>query len=130
MGNSALRKTRDGRHVVAINIYPRLHTRALNFLRASDNPESVNNAILQWRAEELESAAQEAGIVFAKVRTNEEFLREPQHTEVLSSVVGEPIAARTRRHSTMSRSGPEDRCHYDRSERHTVDGSAAAPGSV
>src|SRR5499433_3343447 len=35
------RKTRDGRHVVAINIYPRLHTRALNFLRASDNAESV-----------------------------------------------------------------------------------------
>ena len=78
------RKTRDGRHVVAINIYPRLHTRALNFLRASDNPDSVNNAILQWRADELESAAQEAGIVFAKVRTNEEFLREPQYTEVLS----------------------------------------------
>jgi len=44
------RKTRDGRHVVAINIYPRLHTRALNFLRASDNAESVNNAILQWRS--------------------------------------------------------------------------------
>jgi len=78
------RKTRDGRHVVAINIYPRLHTRALNFLRASDNPESVNNTILQWRADELESAAQEAGLVFAKVRTNEEFLREPQYTEVLS----------------------------------------------
>src|SRR5499433_3766257 len=68
------RKTRDGRHVVAINIYPRLHTRALNFLRASDNAESVNNAILQWRAQELEAAGQEAGLVFAMVRTNDEFL--------------------------------------------------------
>jgi hypothetical protein len=72
--------------VVAINIYPRLHTRALNFLRASDNPESVNNAILQWRADELESAGQEAGLVFAKVRTNEEFRKELQYTEVLSKM--------------------------------------------
>ena len=78
------RKTRDGRHVSAINIYPRLHTRALNFLRASDNPESVNTAILQWRADELEAAGQEAGLVFAKIRTNEEFRKEPQYTEVLS----------------------------------------------
>ena len=78
------RKTRDGRHVVALNVYPRLHTRALNFLRASDSNESVNNAILQWRADELESAGQEAGLVFSMVRTNEEFLRESQYTEVLS----------------------------------------------
>jgi crotonobetainyl-CoA:carnitine CoA-transferase CaiB-like acyl-CoA transferase len=80
------RKTRDGRHVVAINIYPRLHTRALNFLRATDNSESINNAILQWRADELETAGQEAGVVFAKVRTNDEFRKELQYTEVLSKM--------------------------------------------
>jgi crotonobetainyl-CoA:carnitine CoA-transferase CaiB-like acyl-CoA transferase len=80
------RKTRDGRHVVAINIYPRLRTHALNLLRASDSPASVNNAILQWRADELESAAQEAGVPFAKVRTFEEFLKERQYTEVLSKL--------------------------------------------
>ena len=78
------RETRDGRHVVALNIYPRLCARALNFLRCSESPESVQNAILQWRAEELEAAAAEAGLIFAMVRTNEEFLREPQYTEVLS----------------------------------------------
>src|SRR5262244_4529354 len=50
------RKTRDGRHVVAINIYPGLHSGALNFLKCSDSTESVGNAILQWRAEELEMA--------------------------------------------------------------------------
>src|SRR5262249_2850590 len=33
------RKTRDGRHVVAINIYPGLHSGALNFLKCSDSPE-------------------------------------------------------------------------------------------
>jgi crotonobetainyl-CoA:carnitine CoA-transferase CaiB-like acyl-CoA transferase len=78
------RKTRDGRHVVALNIYPRLHTRALNFLRCSDSAESVGNAILQWRTEELEAAAAAAGLVIAMVRTNEEFRKQLQYTEVLS----------------------------------------------
>jgi crotonobetainyl-CoA:carnitine CoA-transferase CaiB-like acyl-CoA transferase len=80
------RKTRDGRHVAALNFYPRLHTHALNFLRASDNNESVNNAILQWRADELETAGQEAGLAFAKVRSTEEFLKEAAYTEVLSKM--------------------------------------------
>jgi crotonobetainyl-CoA:carnitine CoA-transferase CaiB-like acyl-CoA transferase len=80
------RKTRDGRHVVALNIYPGLQARALNFLRCSNSSESIGNAILQWRAEELEAAAAEAGLVFAMVRTNEEFLKEPQYTEVLSKM--------------------------------------------
>ncbi|WP_050421623.1 CoA transferase [Bradyrhizobium tropiciagri] len=78
------RETRDGRHVIALNIYPKGEARALNFLRCSASPESLNNAILQWRADELEDAAAEAGIVLAKVRTFEEFRREPQYTEVLS----------------------------------------------
>jgi crotonobetainyl-CoA:carnitine CoA-transferase CaiB-like acyl-CoA transferase len=80
------RETRDGRHVVALNIYPKLHTRALNFLRCSNSVESVQNAILQWRAEELEVAAAEAGLVIAMVRTNEEFRKELQYTEVLSEM--------------------------------------------
>src|SRR5260221_14195965 len=78
------RKTRDGRHVVVLNIYPRLQARALNFLRCTNSSEAVGNAILQWRAEELEAAAAEAGLVFGMVRSNEEFLNEPQYTEVLS----------------------------------------------
>src|SRR4029078_3037073 len=39
---------------------------------------------LQWRADELETAAAEAGLPFAMLRTTEEFMREPQYTEVLS----------------------------------------------
>jgi hypothetical protein len=78
------RKTRDGRHVVSLNIYPGLQARALNFLRCSNSSESIGNAVLQWRAEELEAAAAEAGLVFAMVRTNEEFRSELQYTEVLS----------------------------------------------
>jgi crotonobetainyl-CoA:carnitine CoA-transferase CaiB-like acyl-CoA transferase len=80
------RKTRDGRHVVSLNIYPGLQSRALNFLRCSNSTESIGNAVLQWRAEELEAAAAEAGLVFAMVRTNEEFRSEPQYTEVLSGM--------------------------------------------
>src|SRR5215472_17366371 len=78
------RETRDGRHVVALNIYPKLLVRALDFLRSGPTVESVNNAILQWRAEELESAAAEAGLAIAMVRTFDEFRTELQYTEVLS----------------------------------------------
>jgi crotonobetainyl-CoA:carnitine CoA-transferase CaiB-like acyl-CoA transferase len=80
------RTTRDGRHVVSLNIYPGLQARALNFLRCSNSTESIGNAVLQWRAEELEAAGAEAGLVFAMVRTNEEFRNEPQYTEVLSEM--------------------------------------------
>jgi crotonobetainyl-CoA:carnitine CoA-transferase CaiB-like acyl-CoA transferase len=80
------KKTRDGRHVVVLNIYPRLQARALNLLRCTNSSEAVDNAILQWRAEELEAAGAEAGLVFAMVRTNDEFLGEPQYTEVLSTM--------------------------------------------
>jgi len=80
------RETGDGRHVVALNVYPGLHSRALNFLNSSDSRESVNDAILQWRAAELETAAQDAGFPFAMVRTNEEFLKLPAYTEVLSKM--------------------------------------------
>ncbi|MGV7212571.1 CoA transferase [Bradyrhizobium sp. UFLA05-112] len=78
------RETRDGRHVVALNIYPKSGARALSFLRCGVSVESLNNAILQWRADDLENAASEAGLIFAKVRSFEEFRKEAQYTEVLS----------------------------------------------
>jgi crotonobetainyl-CoA:carnitine CoA-transferase CaiB-like acyl-CoA transferase len=78
------RETRDGRHVVALDFYPKLRARTLNFLRCSESSESIDNAILQWRADELEMAAAEQGLVLAKVRSNEEFRRELQYSEVLA----------------------------------------------
>jgi crotonobetainyl-CoA:carnitine CoA-transferase CaiB-like acyl-CoA transferase len=80
------RKTRDGRYVVALDFYPRSKTDTLRFLRCTDSLGSVENAILQWRAEELETAAAEEGLVLAMVRTLEEFLSEPQYTEVLATM--------------------------------------------
>jgi crotonobetainyl-CoA:carnitine CoA-transferase CaiB-like acyl-CoA transferase len=78
------RETRDGRHVVALNIYPKIGARAVEFLRCGVSKESLNNAILQWDADELENAAAEEGLVIAKVRSFDEFRREPQYTEVLA----------------------------------------------
>src|SRR6516165_9883428 len=80
------RETKDGRFVVPLNIYPKLAVRALEFLRCDPNPDSVRNAILQWRADDLENAAADAGIVVAKVRTFPEFRTEPQYAEVLSTM--------------------------------------------
>ena len=81
---SLFRETRDGRHVVTLNFYPKLHQRALNFFRCSDSIESLESSILQWRADDLEAAAAEEGLVLAKVRTFEELHEELQYTEVLA----------------------------------------------
>src|SRR4029077_7769565 len=70
--------------VMALDFYPKLRARTLNFLRCSESSEAIDNAILQWRADELENAAAEQGLVLGKVRTNEEFRRELQYSEVLA----------------------------------------------
>jgi CoA-transferase family III len=77
-------ETRDSRHVLALDFYPRLRARTLNLLRCGESSEAIDNAILQWRADDLEMAAAEQGLVLAKVRTNEEFRRELQYSEVLA----------------------------------------------
>ena len=61
--DSFFRETRDGRHVVALDIYPQLLVRTLDFLRCSPSTESINNAILKWDAVELEQAAAGEGLV-------------------------------------------------------------------
>jgi crotonobetainyl-CoA:carnitine CoA-transferase CaiB-like acyl-CoA transferase len=71
---------------VALNFYPGLRARSLNFLGASESNESISKAIGKWDAAELENAAAEEGIVLAMVRTNEEFRREPQYIDVLSKM--------------------------------------------
>src|SRR4029077_11174876 len=86
MGDAFFRETRDGRHVLALDIYPQILVRTLNFLGCSPNQESINSAIRKWDAVELENAAAAEGLVLAMVRTNEEFRREPQYTDVLSKM--------------------------------------------
>ena len=79
-----LYETQDGRHVVPLNLYPKLAARTLSLLKCGASNEAVQSAIQQWRADDLENAGAEAGVVMAKVRTFEEFRKEPQYTEVLS----------------------------------------------
>jgi crotonobetainyl-CoA:carnitine CoA-transferase CaiB-like acyl-CoA transferase len=86
LGDQFFRETRDGRYVVALDFYPQLFVRTLDFLRCSPSTESINNAILKWDAAELEQAAAAEGLVLAMVRTNEELRREPQYTQVLSKM--------------------------------------------
>src|ERR1700719_897126 len=86
MEEAFFRETRDGRHVVALGIYPQLLVRTLDFLRCSPSNESINNAILKWDVAELEEAAAAEGLVLAMVRTNEEFRREAQYEQVLSKM--------------------------------------------
>src|SRR6266851_175090 len=80
------RETRDGRHVVTLNFYPESHRRALNFFRCSDSVEALQNSILQWKADDLEIAAAEEGLVLAKVRSFEELRKEHQYTDVLATM--------------------------------------------
>lgn len=80
------RRTKDGRSVVALNVYPGLRSKALDLLGCPDSSAAVNAAIANWNADDLEQAAAEAGIVVAKVRSLEEFLAEPQYTEVLADL--------------------------------------------
>jgi crotonobetainyl-CoA:carnitine CoA-transferase CaiB-like acyl-CoA transferase len=80
------RETRDGRHVVTLNFYPKVYQRALKFFRCDGSVESLKNSILQWRADELEMAAAEEGLVLAKVRSFEELREELHYKEVLSRI--------------------------------------------
>src|SRR6201981_3316723 len=86
MGDAFFRETRDGRHVLALDIYPQLLVNTLNFLGCSPSTESINSAIRKWNAVELEDAAAAKGLVLAMVRTNDEFRREPQYADVLSKM--------------------------------------------
>src|SRR6266851_5580426 len=63
MGDAFFRETRDGRCVVALDIYPQLLVRTLDFLRCSPSTESINTAILKWDAADLEQAAAAEGLV-------------------------------------------------------------------
>ena len=84
IGQPFFHPTKDGRHVIALNVYPSLYTKALKLLNASSDPASINGAIARWNADDLEQAAAEAGVVIAKVRSTEEFLSEAQYRDVLA----------------------------------------------
>jgi crotonobetainyl-CoA:carnitine CoA-transferase CaiB-like acyl-CoA transferase len=80
-------RTRDGRHVIPVNIYPGLKSRMLRVLDCADNPEALGRAIAARTADELEATAEREGIVLAKVRSIEEFVR----TDVFAYLASCPL---------------------------------------
>ncbi|MEV5778741.1 CoA transferase [Streptomyces antimycoticus] len=70
-------KTADDRHIIPANIYPGIKSKMLEVLDCADNPPALAKAIARHTADELERLGERHGIVFAKVRTVEEFTGEP-----------------------------------------------------
>src|SRR4029450_4338928 len=62
MGDAFFRATRDGRYVLALDIYPQLLVRTLDFLGCSPSTKSINDAIRKWNAVELADAAAGEGL--------------------------------------------------------------------
>jgi len=79
--------TRDGRHILPANIYPGIKSRMLEVLDCADNPRALGRAIARYTADELEALGEEHGIVFAKVRTVDEFVQ----TEVFDYLAARPL---------------------------------------
>jgi crotonobetainyl-CoA:carnitine CoA-transferase CaiB-like acyl-CoA transferase len=58
--------------------YPRMLEGMCTFLGCSPDKDSIAKAVSQWDSEELDKAAAEAGVVYAIVRTPEEWAVHPQ----------------------------------------------------
>lgn len=79
--------TKDGRHILPANIYPGLKTRMLAVLDCADNPKALGRALARYTADELEALGEQHGIVFAKVRTVDEFVA----TDVFEYLAARPL---------------------------------------
>jgi crotonobetainyl-CoA:carnitine CoA-transferase CaiB-like acyl-CoA transferase len=75
---SHMYRTRDGRWIQLLNIYPRTKTAALAFFGTNDDPRAIGEAVRRWDGLELEEAANRAGLQATMVRTVEEFMAEEQ----------------------------------------------------
>jgi crotonobetainyl-CoA:carnitine CoA-transferase CaiB-like acyl-CoA transferase len=71
-------RTRDGRRILLMNIYPSLKTKALAFLGCHDSPSAIGEVVRKWDAFELEEAMNRVGLQATVVRSPAEFLAEEQ----------------------------------------------------
>jgi crotonobetainyl-CoA:carnitine CoA-transferase CaiB-like acyl-CoA transferase len=79
--------TAVGRHILPANIYPGLKSRMLAVLDCADNPEALGRAIAARTAVELEELGEKHGIVFAQVRSVEEFVA----TDLFAHLATKPL---------------------------------------
>jgi crotonobetainyl-CoA:carnitine CoA-transferase CaiB-like acyl-CoA transferase len=80
-------RTADGREVLPANLYPQLKSAMLKLLDCADNAASIGAAIARHDADTLETMFEAAGLVLCKVRTLDEFMREP----VYDYLAGRPL---------------------------------------
>jgi len=73
-----LYRTKDGRFFLPTGAYPRLFNGMCSFLGCAPDKDSITKAVSKWNSEELDGAAAEAGVVFAVIRTAEEWANHPQ----------------------------------------------------
>src|SRR5215475_12822454 len=73
-----LYRTKDGRLFLPTGAYPRLLNNMCSFLRCGPNKDQIAEAVSKWDSAELDEAAAAAGLVFAIVRTPEEWAAHPQ----------------------------------------------------
>ena len=73
-----LYRTKDGRFFLPTGAYPGLLNAMCSFLHCGPDHDQIAEAVSKWNSEELDEAAAEAGLVFAIVRTPEEWAAHPQ----------------------------------------------------
>jgi crotonobetainyl-CoA:carnitine CoA-transferase CaiB-like acyl-CoA transferase len=73
-----LYRTKDGRWFLPTGAYPRLLANMCTFLKCSPDKDSITKAVSQWDGEELDEAAADKELVFALIRTPEEWAAHPQ----------------------------------------------------
>jgi crotonobetainyl-CoA:carnitine CoA-transferase CaiB-like acyl-CoA transferase len=84
-------RTKDGRFFLPTGAYPRLLASMCTFLRCSPDKDSIATAVSKWDSAELDEAAAAAGLVFAVVRTPEEWAAHPQGKELAEKPVVEIV---------------------------------------
>jgi crotonobetainyl-CoA:carnitine CoA-transferase CaiB-like acyl-CoA transferase len=86
-----LYRTKDGRFFLPTGAYPRLLAGMCTFLRCSPDKDSIAKAVSQWDGMELDEAAADKGLVFALVRTPEEWAAHPQGMQLAEKPLVEVV---------------------------------------
>src|SRR6516225_1489469 len=86
-----LYRTRDGRLFLPTGAYPGLLNNMCSFLRCGPDHDQIAQAVAKWDAADLDAAAAEAGLVFAIVRTPEEWAIHPQGKQLADKPLVEII---------------------------------------
>jgi crotonobetainyl-CoA:carnitine CoA-transferase CaiB-like acyl-CoA transferase len=86
-----LYRTKDNRFFLPTGAYPRLLNGMCQFLKCSPDKDSIAAAVSTWDSAELDAAAAEQGLVFALVRTAEEWAAHPQGKQLAAQPLVEII---------------------------------------